>query len=110
MNTAWMALTKPNRLHMVELTVGEIAQRLRLRRPQVSKHLKVLCEASLVEVRPQANLRISRLRHEPFQELEAWLQSFHHLWEEHFERLDTSLLKLQASGLPFENRNEDEFV
>jgi DNA-binding transcriptional ArsR family regulator len=68
------------------LTVGEIADRLGLRQPQASKHLKVLC---------QANRWIYTLRPEPFQELEAWLQSFQHLREERFERLNTYLLKVQ---------------
>lgn len=107
---------EPHRFHMVELlrdgplTVGEIAQRLGLRQPQASKHLKVLCEATLVEVRPLANRRIYRLRHEPFQELETWLQSFHLLWQERFERLDTYLLEVQASEELTEQGNEDRHV
>jgi DNA-binding transcriptional ArsR family regulator len=107
---------EPNRFHMVELlrdgplTVGEIAQRLGLRQPQASKHLKILCMATLVEVRPLANRRIYSLRHEPFQELEVWLESFHLLWEKRFERLDTYLLALQASEQAIDQRNEDEHV
>ena len=62
----------------------------------MSKHLKVLSEAEIVEVQPQANRRIYRLRREPFQELEFWLQSFHRLWEERFDRLDDYLRELQA--------------
>ena len=64
MKTLWTALTEPNRLHIVELlrdgplTVGEITERLGLQQPQVSKHLKVLSEADIVEVQPQANRRI----------------------------------------------------
>jgi hypothetical protein len=68
-----------------------------LQQPQVSKHLKVLSEADIVEVQPQANRRIYQLRREPFQELEAWLQSFRRLWEERFDRLDDYLLELQAT-------------
>src|SRR5713101_3762223 len=75
------AVMEPNRLHIVELlrdaplTVGEITERLGLQQPQVSKHLKVLSEADIVEVQPQANRRIYKLRREPFQELETWLHS-----------------------------------
>src|SRR3989441_9702250 len=93
MKTLWTALTEPNRLHIVELlrdgplTVGEIAQRLGLQQPQVSKHLKVLNEAEIVEVQPQANRRIYTLRREPFQEVETWPHSFPPLWAERFERL-----------------------
>ena len=107
---------EPNRLHIVELlrdgplTVGQITERLGLQQPQVSKHLKVLSEAAIVEVQPQANRRIYRLRREPFQELEAWLQSFHRLWEERFDRLDDYLLELQAREQHTSNRIEDHDV
>ena len=107
---------EPNRLHIVELlrdgprTVGEITQSLGLQQPQVSKHLKVLSEADIVEVQPQANRRIYALRAEPFQELEAWLGSFHHLWEQRFDRLDDYLLELQANEQDSNNRSEDEHV
>ena len=107
---------EPNRLHIVELlrdgplTVGEITERLGLQQPQVSKHLKVLSEAEIVEVQPQANRRIYRLRREPFQELEAWLQTFRRLWEERFDRLDDYLLELQATEQHTSNRNEDNDV
>lgn len=107
---------EPNRLHMVELlragplTVGEIVERLELQQPQVSKHLKVLSEAGIVEVQPQANRRIYKLRREPFLELEAWLQSFHRLWEERFDRLDDYLLELQNPTQHSDNRTEDKNV
>ena len=103
MKTLWTVLADPNREQIVEmlrdgpLTVGEITRRLGIRQPQVSKHLKVLSEAAIVEVQPQANRRIYRLRREPFQELEAWLQSFRRLWEERFDRLDNYLLEIQAT-------------
>ena len=116
MKTLWTALTEPHRLHIVELlrdgplTVGEITERLGLQQPQVSKHLKVLSEAAIVEVQPQANRRIYRLRREPFQELETWLHSFRRLWEERFDRLDDYLLELQESSQPTHNRIEENNV
>jgi len=116
MKTLWAALMEPNRFHIVELlrdgplTVGEIAQRLGLQQPQVSKHLKVLNETAIVEVQPQANRRIYQLRREPFQELESWLQSFRRLWEERFDRLDDYLLELQAPEQHTSNRIEDNNV
>src|SRR5258708_31345046 len=103
MKPLWTALMEPNRLHIVELlrdgplTVGEIVERLGLQQPQVSKHLKVLSETDIVEVQPQANRRIYKLRCEPFQELESWLQSFRRLWEERFDRLDDALLQMHAA-------------
>ena len=116
MKTRWAALMEPNRLHIVELlrdgplTVGEIVERLGLQQPQVSKHLKVLSETDIVEVQPQANRRIYKLRREPFQELESWLQSFHRLWEERFDRLDDYLLELQATEQHKSSRSEDTNV
>jgi len=116
MKTLWTALTEPNRLHIVELlrdgplTVGEITERLGLQQPQVSKHLKVLSEAAIVEVQPQANRRIYKLRREPFQELESWLQSFRRLWEKRFDQLDDYLLELQATEQRTSNQNEDTNV
>jgi DNA-binding transcriptional ArsR family regulator len=113
METRWSALMEPHRLHIVELlrdgplTVGEIARRLGLQQPQVSKHLKVLSEAAIVEVQRQANRRIYQLRREPFQELETWLQSFRRLWEERFDRLGAYVEEIQAAGQHTSNRIED---
>lgn len=113
MKTLWTALTEPNRFRMVELlrdgplTVGEITERLGLQQPQVSKHLKVLSEAGIVEVQPQANRRIYQLRSEPFRELEAWLHSFRRLWEERFDRLDDYLQELQTTEQQTKSRMED---
>ena len=116
MKTLWAALMESNRLHIVELlrdgplTVGEISERLGLQQPQVSKHLKVLSETDIVEVQPQANRRIYKLRREPFQELETWLHSFRRLWEERFDRLDDYLLEMRASEQQTSNPIEDNDV
>lgn len=101
MLTTLGALAETNRLHIVELlrdgpcSVGEIAERLRLRQPQVSKHLRVLSEAGLVEVHPVAQQRIYQLRAEPFHELEAWLKTYRHVWDARFDRLETYLRDVQ---------------
>jgi DNA-binding transcriptional ArsR family regulator len=95
------ALAEPNRLHIVELlregplTVGEVADRLRLRQPQASKHLRVLLEAGIVELQAVANRRIYKLRPEPFKELDAWLDSYHHVWNDRYDILDAYLQELQ---------------
>ena len=103
MNTNVMsALAEPNRMHIVELlrecplTVGEIAERLQLRQPQVSKHLRVLSEAGLVEVQPIANRRVYKLRPQSLQAIETWLGSFRRLWETRFDRLDAYIEAMQA--------------
>lgn len=99
------ALAEPNRLQIVELlcenplTVGEIAERLQLRQPQASKHLRVLSEAGIVEVQAVANRRICKLRPDPFQELDAWLESYRRMWEQRYDRLDEYLLELQSKEI-----------
>lgn len=96
------ALAEPNRFHIVELlregplTVGEIAVQTGLRQPQASKHLRVLSEAGLVEALAEANKRFYKLRPEPFQEMEVWLESCRRVWEERFDRLDDYLKELQS--------------
>jgi DNA-binding transcriptional ArsR family regulator len=101
MKTILNALAEPNRLHIVELlrdgplTVGEIADRLELNQPQASKHLRVLSNAGLVEVLAIANRRIYKLRPEPFKELDFWLESYRHIWNERFDRLDDYLQELK---------------
>ncbi|MCR8630301.1 ArsR/SmtB family transcription factor [Paenibacillus radicis (ex Xue et al. 2023)] len=99
--TTLSALAEPNRMHIVELlregplTVGEIADRLGLRQPQASKHLKVLSDNGIVDVQAEANRRIYRLKSEPFQELDSWVKSFRRTMEERFDNLDDYLRELQ---------------
>jgi len=101
--TTFTALAEPNRLQIIELlqqqgplTVGEIADRLGLRQPQASKHLRVLLEAGLVEVEAVANRRHYRLRREPFEQLDSWLEDYRKMWSERFDQLDDYLKKLQS--------------
>ncbi|CAM3768443.1 HTH arsR-type domain-containing protein [Paenibacillus lactis] len=78
------------------MTVGDIAERLQIRQPQASKHLKVLLEAGLVEVQAEANRRNYMLRSEPFQELDAWLNDYRRIWNERFDNLDAYLKQVQS--------------
>jgi DNA-binding transcriptional ArsR family regulator len=101
MLTTLGALAEPNRLHIVELLrdgprpVGEIAERLGIRQPQVSKHLRVLSNAGVVEAHPVAQQRIYQLRAQPFHELDAWLESYRHIWDARFDRLEAYLHDVQ---------------
>src|SRR5260370_11285645 len=91
------ALAEPSRLQIVvllfreALQVGVVAERLGIRQPQASKHLRALSDAGLVEVRPDAQRRIYALRATPFQEIDEWLECYRSLFEEQFERLDQVL-------------------
>ncbi len=99
------ALAEPNRFQIVELLrdgprpVGEMVHRLGLRQPQVSKHLRVLSAAGLVDMRVDAQRRIYTLRPAPLQELKLWLERFRRLWEENFQRLDAVLEELKTGEL-----------
>lgn len=103
MNAATLsALAEPKRISIIELlrddgamTVGEIAGQLGMRLPQSSKHLRVLTDAGLVNVQAVANRRIYRLRTEPFNELEGWIQTFLRAKEEQYDRFEQVLHRLQ---------------
>jgi DNA-binding transcriptional ArsR family regulator len=96
------ALAEPNRLQIVELLlggprpVGDMVAELGLRQPQVSKHLRALSDAGLVDVRVDAQRRIYALRPAPLQELEAWLERYRRIWEGNFQRLDALLDGMKA--------------
>ena len=96
------ALAEPNRFEIVELllqgprAVGELVEQLQLNQPQVSKHLRVLTNAGLVEAQPDAQRRIYALRPAPLQELDAWIERYRRIWEANFERLDSLLEKMKS--------------
>ena len=97
------ALAEPNRLQIVELLlggprpVGDMVDQLGLRQPQVSKHLRVLSNAGLVDVRVDAQRRIYALRPAPLQELAVWLERYRRIWEGNFQRLDALLDGMKAT-------------
>ena len=96
------ALAEPHRFQIVELLldgprpVGDMVDRLRLRQPQVSKHLRVLSDAGLVDVRVDAQRRIYALRPAPLHELEVWLEKYRRLWEGNFQHLDALLDEMKT--------------
>lgn len=95
------ALAEPNRFRIVELLrkgprpVSDIGERLRLAQPQVSKHLKVLKDAGLVEVEPRAQQRLYALRPQPLRRLHGWLERYRRIWDERFDQLDLLLTELK---------------
>lgn len=98
------ALAEPSRLRIVELLkggprpVGEIGTRLRLSQPQVSKHLRVLKAARLVDVEPRANLRLYGLRGDRLRDLNKWLESYRAIWEERMDQLDDLVQELSEAS------------
>ncbi len=81
--------------------VGELADLVGISQPGISKHLRVLRDAGLVEVRQDAQRRWYELRPEPLVELDRWLQPYRQMLEERFDRLDKLLEEMSEE----ENEN-----
>lgn len=76
-----------------EQPVGALVGRLGLSQPAVSKHLRVLREAGLVEARVDAQRRLYRIRPEPLADLDRWLAAYRKLWNQHLDLLEEHLDK-----------------
>jgi DNA-binding transcriptional ArsR family regulator len=97
MATAFEVLAEPNRrrildlLHTQESPVGALVEALAVSQPAVSKHLRVLREAGLVEVRSDAQRRIYRVRSEPLRAVDAWLEPYRREWADALDDLQRHL-------------------
>jgi len=97
MTTALDVLAEPSRRRILDLLrteerpVGELVAALGASQPAVSKHLRVLREAGLVEARVDAQRRLYRVRPEPLQEIDAWLEPYRRLWESRLDDLERHL-------------------
>jgi DNA-binding transcriptional ArsR family regulator len=95
--TTLQALAEPSRQAILELLrdgerpVGELVEQLHLSQPAVSKHLRVLKEAGVVEARVDAQRRLYRIRPEPLAELDDWLATYRRLWTARLDRLEDHL-------------------
>ena len=78
-----------------EQPVQVLARQLGLSQPAVSKHLRVLRDAGLVTVRPDAQRRLYRLRPEPLIELDQWLEPYRQLWRASLDKLEEHLAGAQ---------------
>src|SRR3954453_5564592 len=74
-----------------ERSVGELVEEVGMHQPGVSRHLKVLRDAGLVEVRRDAQRRLYRLRPEPLMELDAWLEPYRAEWTARLDSLERHL-------------------
>ncbi|GHH43877.1 ArsR/SmtB family transcription factor [Lentzea cavernae] len=96
-------MSEPNRFRIVELLkdgpqpVGGIVDALGLGQPQVSRHLRLLAEAEVVEVTKRAQQRIYRLQPESMHVISDWVQGFAALWAERMDRLGALLDDDRAS-------------
>jgi DNA-binding transcriptional ArsR family regulator len=101
LSTTFAALADPTRRAILarlangEATVTELAAPFDMSLPGISKHLKVLQRAGLIEQGRQAQWRPCRLAPEPLREVAGWVEQYRRHWEESFERLSDYLRELQ---------------
>jgi DNA-binding transcriptional ArsR family regulator len=99
MDTVLQALADSSRRTLLEMlrarpaTAGELAEALPIARPGVSRHLRVLREAGLVDVRQDAQRRIYSLRPEPLAQVDAWLDDYRALWQTRLDALHTEIAR-----------------
>ena len=96
-------LAEPRRRRILDLlraqeqAVGDLVSALGISQPGVSKHLRVLREAGLVEVRTDAQRRLYRLRTEPLREIDEWLAPYRAAWAGRLDALEAHLDDMDAS-------------
>ena len=106
LSETFMALADPTRRAILarlsegEANVKELAAPFAMSLPAVSKHLKVLQRAGLIEQGREAQWRPCRLKAEPMKEAVDWLETYRKHWEERFDRLESYLKTLQAEQKP----------
>jgi DNA-binding transcriptional ArsR family regulator len=99
MDTVLHALADESRRTVLEIlrhhpaSAGELAEALPIARPGVSRHLRVLREAGLVDVRRDAQRRIYTLRPEALVEVDEWLGAYRRLWENRLDALHTEIAR-----------------
>jgi len=97
-------IAEPNRRAILSLlvsseqSVGEIERQLHMPQPTVSKHLRVLRDAGLVEATVDAQRRLYRLKPEPLQEMDAWLAQFRRFWSAHVDALERHLDRMDREA------------
>src|SRR4051812_2064384 len=103
MQSAFEIIAEPNRRAILSLlvssqqSVGDIERQLRMSQPTVSKHLRVLRDAGFVDSTVDAQRRLYRLRPEPLQQVDAWLDQFRQLWSAHLDALERHLDRTHAT-------------
>jgi DNA-binding transcriptional ArsR family regulator len=90
-------LAEPNRRRILDLlqprecSVGQLVERLELSQPAVSKHLRILREAGLVDVRVDAQRRLYRVRPDPLRAMDEWLAPYRRMWASRLDELERHL-------------------
>lgn len=97
---AFNAVAEPRRREILDLLakgeqpVNDLVARLGVAQPLISKHLRVLREVGLVEVRDQGRQRMYRLNGEPLRSIHDWVKNYEQTWNERYNALDDLLHEL----------------
>jgi DNA-binding transcriptional ArsR family regulator len=97
MNHVFDILAEPSRRELIgalrhgERSVNELAEVVAISQPGVSKQLRIMFDAGFVSVRQEGQRRLYSLRPEPFQEVEAWMNEYRHIWDARFDKLAAHL-------------------
>lgn len=100
---AFNAVAEPRRRQILDLladgerrAVNDLVEELGLTQPQVSKHLRVLREVGLVDVREQGRQRLYRVNGQPLKPIHDWIKNYERTWSERFEAMDVVLAELKG--------------
>jgi DNA-binding transcriptional ArsR family regulator len=99
-------LAEPHRRRILDLLrdrerpVTDLVEALRVSQPAVSKHLRVLRDAGLVEARVDAQRRLYRVRAEPLRQLDDWLAPYRAMWSSHLDALENHLTHMDSGPEP----------
>jgi len=102
--TIFQALADPVRLSILESmksqqrAVGDIVERMNIHQSGVSRHLRILSEAGLVQMRPEGQKRIYSLRKDAFDQIDGWMAGYRRHWEKRLDRLGAALERRRAAA------------
>lgn len=108
------ALADPSRRRVIaalragERQVNEIVAAVDIHQSGVSRHLRLLLEAGIVQKRPEGQLRLYSLRREPFEDMDRWLNEYLEIWEGRIKRFDAALAAKKSERNQKPNRNRSE--
>lgn len=100
----FQALADPARLRIIEAmksgerAVGDIVVRMDIDQSGVSRHLRILAEAGIVQMRPDGQKRLYSLRKEAFDQLETWVAGYRRHWNARLDRFGAALERKRASA------------
>ncbi|MDE2365770.1 MAG: winged helix-turn-helix transcriptional regulator [Betaproteobacteria bacterium] len=101
----FQALADPTRLRIIEAmkagecAVGDIVERMEIHQSGVSRHLRILSDAGIVQMRPDGQRRLYSLRREAFDQLDAWIAGYRRHWEARLDRFGAALERRRSTNI-----------